>query len=227
MIWKDQLLAGTVSPETARRVGALLADVHRASAEDPAAPAAFGAVELLEQGRIEPYHRTAAARHPDLAAAIGAEILRLEHTRLALVLGDVSPKNIFVYPDRVMFFDVEIAHWGDPAFDVAFCLTHLIVKAIVLPHVGTQLLGAAAELWQTYARGVPAWPDHERHVLAELGCLLLARIDGKSPLEYVDGDATRDTVRGLAARLLLDPPASLADLLGGLRTTTAGSWVTA
>lgn len=226
-IWKDQLLAGTVSADTAGRVGALLADVHRISAEDPAVATAFGAVELLEQGRIDPYHRTAAARNPELAEAIGAEIRRLQSTRLALVLGDVAPKNIFAYPDHVMFFDVEIAHWGDPAFDVAFCLTHLVVKAIVMPNRATQILDVAAELWRAYRRGVPAWHDHERHVLAELGCLLLARIDGKSPLEYVDDDATRATVRALAARVLLAPPASLADLLAGLRTTPPGRPVAA
>ena len=123
---------------------------------------------------------------------------------------------MFVYPDRVLFFDVEIAHWGDPAFDVAFCLTHLTLKALLLPRRRQSLLGAATDLWRSYLTGVPAWPGFETSVLAELGCLLLARVDGKSPVEYLHTDAERDLVRSLAESLLLEAPPSVTTLLEGL-----------
>jgi 5-methylthioribose kinase len=219
VIWKQQLLAGHVSRLTARRVGQLLATIHATSADDPRVPRDFDNHDLLEQGRIDPYHRAAAGAHPRLAAAIGAEIERLETTRRTLVLGDVSPKNVFVYPDRVLFFDVEIAHWGDPAFDLAFCLTHLILKTLLLRQHRESLLGAAAELWRAYRAGVPAWPSYDVHVIAELGCLLLARVDGKSPVEYLQTDDQRDLVRGVAESLLLEPPLSVATLLEDLRHT--------
>jgi 5-methylthioribose kinase len=215
-IWKQQLLGGQVSRATARAVGRLLAIIHAVSADDPRIPREFDNGDLLEQGRVDPYHRAAAAAHPRLAGVIEAEIERLKATRRALVLGDVSPKNIFVYPDRVLFFDVEIAHWGDPAFDVAFCLTHLILKALVLREHREPLLRAAAELWASYRVGVPAWPGYDGDVIAELGCLLLARVDGKSPVEYLHGEADCDLVRGVAGRVLRQPPASIRALLGEL-----------
>ena len=213
VIWKQQLLGGHVSRLTARRVGQLLALIHATAADDPRIARDFDNADLLEQGRIDPYHRAAAAAHPRLAAAIEAEIERLEKTRRTLVLGDVSPKNVFVYPDRVLFFDVEIAHWGDPAFDVAFCLTHLTLKALLLPRRRQSLLDAATDLWRSYLTGVPAWPGFETSVLAELGCLLLARVDGKSPVEYLHTDAERDLVRGLAESLLSKTPPSIPTLL--------------
>jgi 5-methylthioribose kinase len=219
VIWKQQLLGGRVSRLTARRVGQLLAMIHATSADDPRIPLEFDNHDLLEQGRVDPYHRAAAAAHPRLAAALGAEIERLETTRRTLVLGDVSPKNVFVYPDRVLFFDVEIAHWGDPAFDAAFCLTHLILKTLLLREHRQSLLGAAAELWRSYRAGVPAWPGYDADVIAELGCLLLARVDGKSPVEYLHTDDKRNLVRGVAESLLLRPPPSITTLLDDLRHT--------
>ena len=220
VIWKQQLLAGHVSRVTARRVGQLLALIHATAADDPRIAREFDNDDLLEQGRIDPYHRSAAAAHPRLAAAINTEIERLKTTRRTLVLGDMSPKNVFVYPDRVLFFDVEIAHWGDPAFDVAFCLTHLILKALLLPAHHQSLLGAATDLWRSYRAAVPAWPGFDADVLAELGCLLLARVDGKSPVEYLHTDAERDLVRSLAASLLLAPPPSVTTLLAQLHEGT-------
>jgi aminoglycoside phosphotransferase (APT) family kinase protein len=219
VIWKQELLGGEVSRVTARRVGRLLGMIHARSADDPRVAREFDTHHLLEQGRIDPYHRAAAAAHPRLAAAIEAEVQRLEATRRALVLGDVSPKNVFVYPESVLFFDVEIAHWGDPAFDVAFCLTHLILKALLLREHRQALLGAAAELWRSYRTGVPGRPGYDADVLAELGCLLLARVDGKSPVEYVKTDDERDLVRGAAESLLLVPPLTVAALLEDLRHT--------
>jgi len=219
-IWKAQLLAGEVSATTARRVGEMLAAIHARSAGDTAVRTRFDHPHLLEQGRIEPYHLTTAAAHPELAPVIEAEVRRLRATRRTLVLGDVSPKNIFVYPDSVFFFDVEIAHWGDPAFDAAFCLSHLVLKAVALPLHAAALLDAASAFWTAYAAGVPPWVGHDGHVVAELGCLLLARVDGKSPAEYL-GDPEREAVRRLASALLLEPPRDPPECLSEARIQVA------
>jgi 5-methylthioribose kinase len=200
--WKQQLLEGRVDPVAARRVGTLLAAVHRHSAADSGVRDCFDNPHLLRQGRTDPYHRSAAAANPELARVIEEEAERVEGTHLALVLGDVSPKNIAVFGDHVVFFDVEIAHWGDPAFDVAFCLTHLLLKALVHERHRDELLVAADVLWHSYVGAVPQWDALEQHVVAELGCLLLARVDGKSPVEYIDSDLARSAVRALARSLL-------------------------
>ena len=157
---------------------------------------------MFVDARIDPFHREVARHHPELAAAIDAEIDRVHRSKRVLAWGDASPKNVFVYPDRVCFFDVEIAHWGDPAFDVAYFLTHLILKATVLEAIRGQVLGCAAAFWAAYLRSVPAWEGIEADTLAEVGCLLLARIEGKSPAAYVRESADKDAVIALGAHLV-------------------------
>ena len=109
------------------------------------------------------------------------------------MLGDWSPKNLLVYPDRVLALDFEVAHRGDPAFDVAFLLTHLVMKSVHLP----ARRDAPAECRRRVPRGIRRRPFPSRESLAELGCLLLARVDGKSPAEYLT-EPERETARALA-----------------------------
>jgi 5-methylthioribose kinase len=144
--------------------------------------------------------------------------------QVALTLGDYSPKNLFVYPDHVMAIDFEVAHWGDPAFDVAFCLTHLILKAIHFAPRSAPYLASAARFWEDY-RAAGAGLAQQPDVVAELGCLLLARIDGKSPVEYITDDPTRNLVRDLAAQLITDGgdsvPGALATAARAIPDTVA------
>ncbi len=132
-----------------------------------------------------------------------AEVERLLATREALVLGDWSPKNLLVYSDRVLALDFEVAHRGDPAFDVAFMLTHLVMKSIHLPPHASRVRSAADAFLAGYGSSVP-----DPRVTAELGCLLLARVDGKSPAEYLS-EPERVTVRALAYDLLLGRRSSM------------------
>lgn len=195
--WKQELLAGRIDLDAARRAGELLATVHSDPGDD------FDDPTPLVQGRVDPYHRTAAAANPAVADFVHAEVERLLATREALVLGDWSPKNLLVYPDRVLALDFEVAHRGDPAFDVAFMLTHLVMKSIHLPARATRLRSAADAFLVGYGSSVP-----EPRVTAELGCLLLARVDGKSPAEYLT-EPERETARALAYDLLHGRRASM------------------
>jgi 5-methylthioribose kinase len=206
-IWKDELLAGRVETVTARHVGALLGALQSGAESDPTLAAGFSDNRVLVQGRTDPYHRTAAAAHPDLAAVLEADARRLETTRRTLVLGDLSPKNVVAYRDKALLLDFEVAHWGDPAFDPAFCLTHLALKALHLPHLASEFVAAAEAFWDAYRRtaGRASSPTLDADVALELGCLLLARVDGKSRAEYLT-EPERAAVRGLARGLLGDPP---------------------
>lgn len=205
--WKERLLAGEIDMRDAYRAGELLGRIHAASAADPEVAAEFADQTTLIEGRIDPYHRFTAARHPDLASAIGAEVERLLATRRALVLGDYAPKNLLAYPDRMLVLDVEVAHWGDPAFDVAFCLNHLCLKALHLPPRRALLVALARALHGAYAEVAPGLAD-EAAVVAELGVLMVARVDGKSPAEYLD-ERSRDLARAIGRSLVLDPPATV------------------
>lgn len=202
-LWKEQLLRGHVDLAVARRAGALLARIHRLAAADDAARERFWDQTVLVQGRVDPYHLTTAEAHPDLAPLIRAEVERLLSERRTLVLGDYCPKNTIVYSDRLLVLDFEVAHWGDPAFDVAFCLNHLLLKACHFPGEAEHYIAGAQAVWSAYESGIEADGGRtEAATVRELGCLLLARIDGKSPVEYITDSATKDLVRRLAADLL-------------------------
>jgi aminoglycoside phosphotransferase (APT) family kinase protein len=199
VVWKDAMLAGEVEPQRTVAAARLLGALHRRSAADPALASRFADQMPLIQGRIDPYHRTVARAHPDLADRIGAEIERMLATRRTLVHGDFSPKNLIAYPDRMCVLDCEVAHWGDPAFDAAFMLCHLVLKAI---HVDARFAGEAERFWVDYvAEAGPAAALGEDTVV-ELGCLLMARVDGMSPAEYLTDEGERTAVRALGRSIL-------------------------
>lgn len=211
-VWKDSLLAGEVDARVARRAGELLGDVHAGTAGQAQLAEDFGDLMPLLQGRIDPYHRTAARAHPDLADLIEADIGRLTGARRTLVLGDFSPKNLIVYPDHVLALDFEVAHWGDPAFDSGFMLTHLVAKAVHQPSLGASLLDAARSVWDGYTSHAGPSGAAEADTVAECAVLLLCRVDGKSRLEYLAEDAA-ETIRRLARRLIASTPPDVDGLL--------------
>ena len=205
VLWKQALMEGTVEVGAAERAGKLLASIHNLTAEDPRTAALFADQTTFIQGRVDPYHWTVARAHPDLAPAIYEETDRLLATQLALVHGDFSPKNVFVYPDSLLLLDFEVAHLGDPAFDSAFCLTHFVLKAFRFPDRASEYLGAAQVFWDSYVDVLePSLAtDIEAHTVRELACLLLARIDGKSKIEYITKDVVRAEVRALGRDVLM------------------------
>ena len=202
--WKDQLLAGQIDLRDAYRAGDLLGRIHAASAADGAAAVSFADQQTLIEGRVDPYHRTVAARHEDLALLIDREIERMLATRRALVLGDYAPKNLIAYPDSMLVLDLEVAHWGDPAFDVAFCLNHLSLKALHMPRQRALLAALARAFHAAYCEHAGQLAD-EAAVVCELGILMVARVDGKSPAEYLD-QRSQLLARAIGRSLLLDPP---------------------
>ena len=235
--WKDALLAGNINAAVAGKVGRLLGKMHQATAltaghiPDPLRP--FADRRSFVQLRIDPYHRATAAAHPDLATAITAAANQMLGPPLSMVHGDYSPKNVIVSGAArdsadsaddtdnsdnaaVMLLDFEVVHLGHPAFDLAFMLNHLTLKALHRPEWAAQYNRAAASFWSEYAataataRGVAA--DLERDTIRQLGVLLLARVDGKSPVEYITTAAAKARVRRLARAILSGDLPHLADI---------------
>ena len=211
-LWKGELMAGRVDLGFAAAVGARLAAVHRATTGDIAVAAMFPTGPLFEALRLEPYLRATGRRHPALAGTLEALADRTAATPLALVHGDVSPKNIMSGPDGPVFLDAECAWYGDPAFDLAFCLNHLLLKCLAVPAEAAVFLIAFDELRDAYLGGVTWEPRAalEARAASLLPGLFLARVDGKSPVEYVTRDDERDRVRRVAVPLIERPPATLA-----------------
>jgi aminoglycoside phosphotransferase (APT) family kinase protein len=211
-VWKQQLMQGQVDAEVAASVGALVATVHAASAGDAAVAARFATDDNFYALRLEPYLVATAARHPALSARILAIAERTAQTHLALVHGDVSPKNILVGPRSPILLDAECAWYGDPAFDVAFCLNHLLLKCLVHPWRRAAYLGAFTAFTTHYLARVTWEPiaSLQERAAALLPALLLARLDGKSPVEYLQSDAVKQQAREAIRPLVADCPQTLA-----------------
>lgn len=210
-LWKSELLAGRVDPDFAAGVGALIARIHSATARDPSVPARFATDDSFDALRIEPYLRTTARAHPDLADAIGVVARITANTHKALVHGDVSPKNILIGPAGPVLLDAECGWFGDPAFDLAFCLNHLAIKARVVDGARKALLQAFDRLAESYLAGVD-WEAREAvetRAARLLAILALARVDGKSPVEYLD-EEQRGALRQAARAAVAASPDSLA-----------------
>lgn len=213
-LWKAELLAGRADVGFARQVGRALGRIHAATAGDPALAQAFAAEDNFMALRLDPYLLATARRRPGVAPALEALVERTANTRVALMHGDVSPKNILIGPRGPVFLDAETASWGDPAFDLAFCLNHLLLKRLVAPQAAGDLAASFAALAEAYLAEVDWEPPAalEARAASLLPGLFLARVDGKSPVEYLTEAAQKDLVRATAEPLLLDPPARLSDV---------------
>lgn len=201
-LWKAQLLAGHVVPEVAGEVGARLGRLHRLASKEPELADQFANEDLFRALRIEPYFESLIDIHPDLRVPITRVIEVTLATRTTLVHGDVSPKNILIGPDGPVLLDAETAHWGDPAFDVAFCINHLLLKCLRPDAPIPNLIGSAHRLLGSYLQASGAGEALERRVVRLLPVLLLARVDGRSPVEYL-GEDERAVVRETARRMIL------------------------
>src|SRR5688572_8662507 len=204
--WKTELLRGVIRDEDAASAAKLMATIHAASWGDPAVQAKFQTWPNFFALRVESYLLTTGARHPKLRSLFEAEAERLRGSSLALVHGDFSPKNILISRERLVLLDCEAAWFGDPAFDAAFLLNHLFLKALHLPEWHENFLLLVSVFWSEY-RAVPVersrWDeDLSSRIGRLLLMLMLARIDGKSPVEYIVEEPKKELVRAFVGSML-------------------------
>jgi aminoglycoside phosphotransferase (APT) family kinase protein len=220
VLWKTELMQGRADRATARAVGNTLARIHAHAAVRAAELGPrFDTDTIFFDIRLEPYLLATARRHPDLAGALQRLVEQTQAHKRTLVHGDVSPKNILVGPSGPVLLDAECAWWGDPAFDLAFCLNHLLLKCVWAPATRQAFLLAFADQAEAYLSGVDWEPraDLEQRAAALLPGLLLARVDGKSPVEYLTTEGPREAVRRVARPLLRKPTHTLSDISAAWR----------
>lgn len=210
-VWKHELAAGHVDLDFAKRVGFWLARLHGSTAGNAEILERFSDTTQFYALRLEPYLAYAAEKNPDISAPLQALIHDIARSRIALMQGDVSPKNLLHGPETPVFLDAETACYGDPAFDLAFCLNHLLLKSVWHPEYTDAYGRAFAALKNGYC-SVISWeaPDAlERRAASIVAGLLLARVDGKSPVEYIARTDEKDFVRRQARRYLRERPSTL------------------
>src|SRR6267154_4134613 len=149
-VWKDQLRDGNADLAVAEAVASRLVMIHNATAGDPQIARLFGSDEDFNAIRLEPYLLATAQVHPDLAAPLKWLAQETAGMKLALVHGDVSPKNILIGRRGPVFLDAECAWYGDPAFDLAFCLNHLLLKCLLNRLAITRFLAFYDRFAETY-----------------------------------------------------------------------------
>jgi aminoglycoside phosphotransferase (APT) family kinase protein len=210
-VWKEELRAGRVDLDFAAAVGCTLAMVHSRTAASPRLAAQFSHDAIFHAIRLEPYLQATARRHPEVADRLFALSRATLSRHVTLIHGDVSPKNILVGSNGPIFLDAECAWYGDPAFDLAFCLNHLLLKCLWMPQSALSFAAAFDALRASYFATVSHEPCDalEARAAALLPGLFLARVDGKSPVEYVTSEADRDRVRSTAIPLIRNAPTRL------------------
>ncbi|MFK7858268.1 MAG: phosphotransferase family protein [Granulosicoccus sp.] len=209
-VWKQQLMDGLLSVSFACDVGRVLGKIHSGTARDSAMAVQFSNDSDFDALRLDPYLRATAAVHPGSAERLVSLCDVIQQNRRVLIHGDVSPKNILQGPEGPVFLDAECATYGDPAFDLAFCLNHLILKAVHLPEFVDALSDCFYALVDSYLAHVH-WEtvaDVEARTSALLPALALARVDGKSPVEYLRDDE-KAWIRKKAIELVNNPVSQL------------------
>ncbi|MEQ4208183.1 aminoglycoside phosphotransferase family protein [Actinopolymorpha sp. B9G3] len=213
--WRTSLLGGTIAVPAAITLGHVLGTWHAATRGDADTLAAFADLTMFLELRGDPYHRTVAARCPDLAAAVTACLDELLTEQTCLVHGDFSPKNVLTGGDDLWVLDFEVAHAGNPVFDVAFLLHHLVMKAV---HLATRAEGARERLTacaqgflDSYA-AAGGRAGAEESVVRHTGALLLARVHGKSPAAYLNAAEAAEVSR-LGTRAVRGEVSRVRDLM--------------
>jgi fructosamine-3-kinase len=212
-VWKSQLRDGIVDKTTVEEIAGLLGRIHAATARRPHLAEDFDS-DLFYHLRLEPYFAALAEPYPELASVLQDTIEQVRRNSRVMVHGDFSPKNILVGPDGPVVLDAECATWGDPAFDLAFCLNHLLLKSIWNRPAAARFEAGFDQFLTRYLKAVD-WEkaaDLKHRSARLLSFMMLARIDGKSPVEYINSEHEKVFVRTIALDLIRDPVGSPRDV---------------
>jgi aminoglycoside phosphotransferase (APT) family kinase protein len=209
--WKQLLLTGDCRLEHAEQAGKILGEIHHRTACNDALRKQFDTTAIFHQLRVEPYLLTTGARHPELREMFLAEARRIEATRKSLVHGDFSPKNILIRGERMVLLDAEAAWYGDPVFDIAFLLNHLFLKSLHHAPKSCGIEKLIATFFRAYVEAQLGGNTQtvEQRLVPLLLMLLLARVDGKSPVEYLT-PSKQQFIRAFVRKHLPSPPDNLA-----------------
>jgi len=216
--WKTMLLAGRMDESHFEQFGRLLADLQSLRPR-PEMLSELSDRSFFEALRLAPYYLTSAARVPEAAGFLRDLVARTRERQDLLVHGDFSPKNVLVRDGRLTLLDFEVVHMGDAGFDIGFCMAHFLAKYLHLPDRRPATLRCIGAFLRAYrdAAGVAFDAGRAASAAAHLIGCLMARVAGRSQLEYLSADGKR-ALQGVALKLmgseLYDPESVVASFAG-------------
>ena len=201
--WQAEIGEGRVHADAGAWAGRTLGRWHRLTTGDPTVAEAFDDFESFVEQRLDPFHATVERNLPEVAERVAAFRTELTDTRVCFVDGDFAMKNIHVDPTGAAgpwAFDFEVAHYGNPLFDLGFFLSFVTLSAIRWPELAPELERLRAGFLDAYRAEAP-YADDDRSVAGHTACLILARTDGTSPAQFLD-DTSRSQARETAIATL-------------------------
>jgi 5-methylthioribose kinase len=213
--WKEMLLRGEVDSDHVRQFAELLGIIHRVSSVDKNIDKVFADRSYFESLRLEPYYLYAAQQVPEASLFLHTLTEATRQRLYTLVHGDYSPKNILVYQRRLILLDHEVIHFGDPAFDVGFALTHFLSKAHHLVAKRGEFAEAALQFWRVYQEGIKGtkfYDDLEPFAIKHTLACLLARVAGRSQLEYLS-PSEKSLQKAVVVSLMQHEPTRLPEMV--------------
>lgn len=216
--WKAMLLRGQTNLDHARQFGRMLATIHNAVNDFPELKMEFADRTFFEELRLEPYYQYTASQVPAASRFLEDLVANTRRHMCTLVHGDYSPKNVLVYRDSMIILDFEVIHFGDPAFDLGFSLTHLLSKAHFMPSKREDFLNLSREFWREYTRIRRETAEGRRKngVIRHTLACLLARVAGRSTLEYFD-EVHRRRQKRAVLQLIKREPATVFELIDAFK----------
>ena len=205
--WKTLLLGGRIDDRHIEQFGRLLAEIHRASYDDSSMREQFNDCQFFESLRIEPYYTFTAKQVPKAGKFLRELITDTRCNSSTLVHGDYSPKNILIHQNQMTLVDHEVMHFGDGTFDIGFSMTHFLSKANHVAGHRAAFINASHFYWDTYRNHFAVDKQWEQRAVRHTIACMLARVEGKSPLEYLSEDDKR-AQRKLCLKLMTHLPSS-------------------
>ena len=204
--WQAEIAEQRVHPELGSWAGRTLGCWHAQTTERDDLLWAVDAFGSFEELRLAPFHEAVMRRRPELAAAVAPYLAELRSLKRCLVDGDYAPKNMLVEPDgRCVVLDLEVAHFGNPVFDLGFFLSFAVLSAVRWPALTPELTDLADRFLTAYENGVGAgFAGDLASITGHTACLVLARTDGVSPAAFLDHES-RERARAAGIALLTRP----------------------
>lgn len=219
VMWKTDLLAKKLDFNIAVKVIMALLEVHEKTSKDQKVKELFKDKTIFYELRIEPYFETVLKKHPKLAKSIEESIAIAMDQEVCLVHGDFSPKNILVDNKDIFILDFEVAHYGAPAFDLAFFANHFMLKAVKNKCIYEAYLSMLEFMMKIYfdKSKLENLKDLEKDTVNMLAVLFIARVDGKSPAEYIIDESDKQLIRDFSYKVLNDDICTFEEIINLLK----------